>query len=61
MRPEEPGSESELLAAVAALLRKLAFGREVPREAKWRTTEQIANELGLVYRDDLDRLDRFFA
>lgn len=58
MRPEEPGSEPQLLAAVAALLRKLPFGRDVPREAKWRTTEQIANELGLVDRDGLDRLGR---
>lgn len=57
MRLEETGPEPELLAAVAALLRKLPFGRELPREAKWRTTEQIANELSLD-QDGLDRLDR---
>jgi hypothetical protein len=58
MSLEGPVSEPELLAAVAALLRKLPIGRDLPRAAKWRTTEQLANELGLAGRDGFDRLDR---
>ena len=50
--------ELELLTAVATLLGKLPVGRDVPREAKWRTTEQIANELGQSSGNRVDHLDR---
>jgi hypothetical protein len=55
---QELRSDSELLAAVAALLDELKFTPDMPREAKWRTTEQLANEMGLFGRDAVDRLDR---
>jgi TIR domain len=51
-------SEEEVLVYVADLLRKLPFGRELHREVKWRTTEQIANELGQFDRAGIDRIDR---
>src|SRR6202011_5026806 len=51
-------SEEEVLVSVADLLRKLPFGRELAREVKWRTTEQIANELGQFDRAGIDRIDR---
>ena len=48
----------ELLSRVAALLDALGpFRSGAPREEKWRTTDQLANELALFGRDAVDRLD----
>jgi hypothetical protein len=58
MNSKELGSDSELLVAVATLLDKLPFARDMPREAKWRTTEQLANETKLFGHDEVNRLDR---
>jgi TIR domain-containing protein len=51
-------SDAELLAAAAALLDRLEFTRDTPREQRWRTTEQLANELEPCDREALDRLER---
>jgi hypothetical protein len=58
MTPLQPASDEEVLGSVADLLHKLPLGRELPREAKWRTTEQIANELGQFDQGSIDRIDR---
>lgn len=51
--------ESELLMRVAILLEDLGpFTPSTRREDKWRTTEQIANELELFGREEVDHLDR---
>jgi hypothetical protein len=58
MNSEELGSEPELLAAIATLLNKLRFTRDMPREAKWGTTEQLTNEMELLGPDAVAHLDR---
>jgi len=57
MSSHETVSEPELLAVVAKLLDKLHFTPDMPREAKWHTTEQLANEMALGC-DAVHRLDR---
>jgi hypothetical protein len=53
------GSQEELLSRVAALLDSLGpFSSGARRDEKWRTTDQLANELGLFGRDAVDRLDQ---
>lgn len=54
---DEPGSEHELLVAAANLLDKLRFTPDMPRESKWRTTEQLAQEMELSAQD-ATRLDQ---
>jgi hypothetical protein len=55
--PQEHLTDAELLAAAGGLLGKLSFTPEMPRDAKWRTTEQLARELGLESAA-VARLDR---
>ena len=55
--PQEHPTDAELLAAAAGVLGKLRFTPEMPRDAKWRTTDQLARELGLDPAD-VARLDR---
>jgi hypothetical protein len=57
MNPEEFESDPELLAAAATVLDNLRFTRDMPREVKWRTSEQLAKEMGLSGQDAVDRLD----
>lgn len=52
-------SEEEMLSRVAALLSALGpFSPDATRDEKWRTTDQLANELGLFGREALDRLNQ---
>jgi hypothetical protein len=54
-----PDPEEELLARVATLLDALGpFPPGAKRDEKWRTTDQLANELGLFGRDAVARLDQ---
>jgi len=55
---DESSSDLELFAAAAELLNKLPNSPDLPREAKWRTVDQLANELGLSGSEAFDRLDR---
>lgn len=58
----EPGSDEKLLARVAAVLDKLGpFPPGATRDAKWRTTDQLANELGLFGHEAVDRLDQLLS
>jgi hypothetical protein len=51
--------DPKLLASVAALLDKLGpFTSKTRREDKWRTTDQIANELGLFCANEIDHLNQ---
>lgn len=52
-------SDAELLTRVAELLDTLGpVSSGATRAEKWRTTDQLANELRLFKADDVDRLDR---
>jgi len=54
-----PGSQEELLSRVAELLDAIGpFPSGAKRDEKWRTTEQLANELKLFGRDAVTRLDQ---
>jgi len=51
--------DKKLLARVATLLDNLGpFTDKTRREDKWRTTEQIANELELFGKKNIDHLDQ---
>jgi hypothetical protein len=53
------GSEEELLSRVAKLLDATGpFPSGALRDQKWRTTDQLANELGLFGSDAVARLDQ---
>jgi hypothetical protein len=58
MDSDEQDLKPTLLTRVAGLLDQLVFTPEARREEKWRTTEQIANELGLFHADEIDSLDQ---
>ena len=59
MNSNELVPEAELLGRVVALLEDLGpFSANARREDKWRTTEQIANELDLFGAAAVDHLDR---
>jgi hypothetical protein len=58
MGPEQIGSDSELLAVISEYLGNLPVSAGMPREAKWRTPEQLANEIELFGWDAVNRLDR---
>jgi hypothetical protein len=54
-----PHPKEDLLSRVATLLDALGpFPTGAKRDEKWRTTDQIANELGLFGRDAVARLDQ---
>ena len=54
-----PDPKEELLARVATLLDALGpFPPGAKRDEKWRTTDQLANELGLFGPDAVARLDQ---
>jgi TIR domain len=54
-----PDSDEELLARVATSLDALGpFPSDAKRDEKWRTTDQLANELGLFGRDAVARLNK---
>jgi TIR domain len=54
-----PGSHEELLSRVAGLLDAIGpFSSSAKRHEKWRTTDQLANELGLLGCDAVARLDQ---
>ena len=53
------GSQADLLLRVARLLDAIGpFRSGATRDQKWRTTEQLANELGLCESDGIARLDQ---
>ena len=53
-----PGFQEELLSRIAGLLDAIGpFPSGAKRNEKWRTTDQLANELGLFGRDAVARLD----
>lgn len=57
-----PASQEELLSRVAALLDALGpFSPDATRDEKYRTTDQLANELGLLGREAIDRLDQLLS
>src|SRR5690348_6369612 len=48
-----------MLSRVAALLSALwPFSPDAARDEKWRTTDQLANELGLFGHEAIDRLNQ---
>jgi hypothetical protein len=52
------GGGSELLREVTAILDALGpFRDNAPRTEKWRTTEQLAGDVGLATAEGVDRLD----
>lgn len=54
-----PESQEELLSRVATLLDALGpFSPDATRDQKWRTTDQLSNELGLFGYEAIDRLDQ---
>src|SRR5690349_9116563 len=54
-----PDPKKGLLSRVATLLDALGpFPPGAKRDEKWRTTDQLANELGLFGRDAVARLDQ---
>ena len=54
-----PGYQEELLLRVARLLDAIGpFPSGATRDEKWRTTDQIANELELYGGDAMARLDQ---
>jgi hypothetical protein len=54
-----PDPKEGLLARVAILLDALGpFPPAAKRDEKWRTTDQLANELDLFGRDAVDCLDQ---
>ncbi len=54
-----PGSQEELLSRVAGLLDVIGpFASGARRHEKWRTTDQLANELGPFGCDAVARLDQ---
>jgi hypothetical protein len=53
-----PSSVEHLLSRVAGLLDAIGpFPSDAKRDEKWRTTDQLANELGLLGCDAVTRLD----
>jgi len=57
-----PEPEDELLSRVAALLSALGpFSPDTTRDEKWRTTDQLANELGMFGHEAIDRLDQVLS
>src|SRR5215831_11413139 len=59
MRIMSSKRDKKILARVATLLDNLGpFTDKTRREDKWRTTEQIANELGLFGKSNIDYIDQ---
>jgi hypothetical protein len=62
MNSEKVALGSKLLPRIAMLPDGLGpFKPDTPRENKWRTTEQLANELELFGRVEIDQSTRFCA
>jgi hypothetical protein len=57
MTVQGASSSRKLVSRAAAILAALDFTDDDPREAKWRTSEQLAQDLELFAGEELDRLD----